>query len=156
MRQRPSLKEYLMTVASAVATRSTCRRQVGCVLADEKGRILATGYNGPPAGVSNCIDRGCARDFCTNGCEYCPTGHCDSVHAEQNAVLQCHEPDVVHYAVVTRGPCLSCLTLLMNTGVKEILYRDTSSHTEAELYWHRHRGHYWTQVRPTPAIVPAV
>ena len=40
-----------MQIARVVARRSTClRRNVGAVIVNEK-RILATGYNGAPAGI---------------------------------------------------------------------------------------------------------
>src|SRR5262245_21931891 len=40
-----------MAAALAVAGRSRCvRSQVGCVVVDRSGRVVATGYNGPPAG----------------------------------------------------------------------------------------------------------
>ena len=53
------IEEYLELVADAVSKRSKCRRQVGCVLADSKGRILSTGYNGLPAGGKNCTAETC-------------------------------------------------------------------------------------------------
>lgn len=44
----------LMEVAQAVAKRGTCsRKQVGVVVARE-GRVLVTGYNGAPAGLTHC------------------------------------------------------------------------------------------------------
>ncbi len=47
--------EYLMRLAKVAATRTTCiRRGVGCVLADERGHVLAIGYNGVAAGLPHC------------------------------------------------------------------------------------------------------
>ena len=59
---RPSWDSYFMQIADAVATRSTClRRHIGAVLVADK-RILATGYNGVPAGIAHCAKVGCLRE----------------------------------------------------------------------------------------------
>ena len=51
LRTRKSWDEYFTGIAALVAERSTClRRNVGAVLVRER-RILATGYNGAPAGL---------------------------------------------------------------------------------------------------------
>ena len=48
---RPSWDEYFMTLATEVATRTTClRRGVGALIVKDR-RILATGYNGVPTGL---------------------------------------------------------------------------------------------------------
>lgn len=53
--ERISREQMLMEVAHVVARRGTCSRaQVGVVFARE-GRILATGYNGAPPGITHCI-----------------------------------------------------------------------------------------------------
>lgn len=55
MASRPGVDAYFLTVASLVATRSTClRRAVGCVLVDERNHVLATGYNGVAPGHPHC------------------------------------------------------------------------------------------------------
>jgi deoxycytidylate deaminase len=60
--KRPSWDKYFLEVAHLVAKRSTClRRSVGAVIVKNK-RILATGYNGAPAGLKHCIDIGCLRE----------------------------------------------------------------------------------------------
>jgi len=52
---RPSKDEYFIALAKAVAARATClRRSVGCVLVDDLGHILATGYNGRASGLPHC------------------------------------------------------------------------------------------------------
>lgn len=51
---RPSRSDALMSVAEVMAIRSTCSRaSVGVVIARD-GRILSTGYNGAPAGMTHC------------------------------------------------------------------------------------------------------
>ena len=59
---RPSWDAYFMSIARLVAGRSTClRRQVGAILVKDR-RILATGYNGAPAGLPHCNQTGCVRE----------------------------------------------------------------------------------------------
>lgn len=51
---RPTYDAYFMSLAHAAATMGTCsRRQVGAVAVREK-RVLATGFNGSPAGTHHC------------------------------------------------------------------------------------------------------
>lgn len=52
---RPTLDQYLMSVAQLASQRTTCiRRGVGCVLANARGHILAVGYNGVAKGMPHC------------------------------------------------------------------------------------------------------
>ncbi len=115
--QRPSWDEYFMAIARAVATRSTCsRRSVGALIVRDK-RILATGYNGAPAGLRHCDHTGGAdmRD-----------GHCArSTHAEQNAIVQAarHGTPIGGSTVYcTSQPCLTCAKLLVNAGVRRVVF----------------------------------
>ena len=75
-------------IARAVSTRSNCmRRSVGALVVVEKA-IIATGYNGTPEGLANCLDGGCLR--CADRESFVPgTGYdlCICVHAEANALL---------------------------------------------------------------------
>src|SRR5690349_1035987 len=76
-RQRPTWDEYFLDIAFSVAERSTCdRAHVGAVLVRDR-RILATGYNGSPAGLPHCDEVG----------HLLIDGHCvRTLHAEQNAI----------------------------------------------------------------------
>jgi dCMP deaminase len=110
------------------------------VLADQRGRILATGYNGPSSGVSHCTERGCTQETSCQGkepgcaCSVIP-GNCDAVHAEQNALIQCNNIEAIYYAAVTRAPCLPCTRLLLNSAVSTVIFNDESSHSEAKQYF---------------------
>jgi dCMP deaminase len=137
------LATYLIMVAQAVALRSPCRRKVGCVLADEKGKILASGYNGPPSGVAHCDERGCdplRQHHCSAaeqpGCSCSVRSNsCDAIHAEQNALIQCNDVSKVHFVAVTRAPCLTCTRMLLNSGAVEVLFSEGSSYPAAETYF---------------------
>lgn len=113
-----------MEIAKLVATRSTClRRQVGAVLVKDK-RILATGYDGAPSGVTHCEEVGCLRDELK-----IPSGErhelCRALHAEQNAIIQAAKMGVnVAEATLylTNQPCFICSKMIINAGVKEVIY----------------------------------
>jgi len=58
---RPGWTEYFLGIAEAVAARADCtRRQAGTVIVRDH-RILASGYNGAPAGVTGCLEGACPR-----------------------------------------------------------------------------------------------
>lgn len=121
--KRPGWDEYFLEVASLVSKRATClRRRVGAVLVKDK-KILATGYNGAPSGISHCIEAECLRDKLK-----IPSGQrhelCRGLHAEQNVLLQ-----AALYGIstknstlyVTNQPCIICAKMLINAGIKEII-----------------------------------
>jgi dCMP deaminase len=124
--KRPDNDTYFMKMAELVATRSTClRRQVGAVVVKEK-RVLTTGYNGAPKGLKHCGEVGCVRE--QNQVES-GTRHelCRGVHAEQNAVIQAAYfgasiKDATMYT--TNFPCVMCAKILVNAGVREVVYKD--------------------------------
>lgn len=81
---RPNWDEYFLNIAKAVATRSTCpRASVGAVIVRDR-RIIATGYNGAPAGEPHCISDGCILEREGQLLQHCQR----AVHAETNAVAQ--------------------------------------------------------------------
>lgn len=56
MDKRISKDEYYLSIAAAVARRSTClRRQYGAVII-KNDEIISTGYNGAARGEPNCCD----------------------------------------------------------------------------------------------------
>ena len=84
---RPDFDEYFLKIASVVAERATCQRHHMGALAVNDRRILATGYNGAPAGLKDCLELGCLRNELG-----IPSGKrveiCRAVHAEQNVIIQ--------------------------------------------------------------------
>ncbi len=124
--KRPDWESYFLKIARLAATRSTClRRHVGAVLVKEKN-ILATGYNGAPAGVAHCLDVGCLREQ-----EGIPSGErhelCRGLHAEQNAIIQAAYHGVsIRGAVLycTNFPCVICSKMLINAGIQTVYYEE--------------------------------
>ena len=117
---RPDIDEYFLKVASVVAERSTClRHHVGAVAVRDK-HILATGYNGAPAGLKDCLELGCLRDEMNieSG-----TRHeiCRGIHAEQNVIIQAslHGVSLEGATIyVTHSPCILCAKMLVNARIK--------------------------------------
>lgn len=59
---RPDWDTYFIQVAFAIAERADCTRmKVGAVITDKDHRIMATGYNGAPAGSPGCLEGACPR-----------------------------------------------------------------------------------------------
>ncbi len=113
---RPTKDEYFMFIAKLVSLRGTCPRlKVGAV-AVKDGYILATGYNGAPSKMDHCTDVGCLL----------VDGHCHRVvHAEQNVVSMAARKGISlegSTLYVTHFPCDTCLKILINAGIKEIVY----------------------------------
>ena len=119
MANRPSWDEYFMSIALQVAKRGTCdRAHVGAVIVKDR-RILTTGYNGSPAGLPHCDDVG----------HLMVEGHCvRTLHAEQNAIIQAAYLGVsVQGATiyVTHQPCLTCAKMIINAGIRRVVYAGT-------------------------------
>ncbi len=117
---RPDTDDYFLKIASVVAERSTCRRHhVGAVAVRDK-HILATGYNGAPSGLKDCLELGCLRDELN-----IPSGErheiCRGIHAEQNVIIQASlhglslEGSTIY---ATHTPCVLCAKMLVNAKIK--------------------------------------
>ena len=117
---RPDIDEYFLKIASVVAERSTCRRHhVGAVAVRDK-HILATGYNGAPSGLKDCLELGCLRDE-----RGIPSGTrqeiCRGIHAEQNVIIQAtlHGVSLEGSTIyATHTPCVLCAKMLVNARIK--------------------------------------
>ncbi|HJA69108.1 MAG TPA: cytidine/deoxycytidylate deaminase family protein [Firmicutes bacterium] len=117
-----------MEMAEMVGSWSSCYRSgrnIGAVIVRDK-RILTTGYNGAPAGLLSCAERGeCLRDKLG-----IPSGTrhelCYAIHAEQNALIQAAKLGVsVEGATLycTHQPCTICTKLIINAGISRIVYK---------------------------------
>jgi len=123
---RPSWDRYFADIATLVSKRSTClRRKVGAVIVKQR-RILATGYNGTPGGITHCDVTGCIREKLG-----IPSGQrhelCRGLHAEQNALLQASLYGISldgSSLYCTTQPCIICVKMLINAGIKEVVVLD--------------------------------
>lgn len=141
---RPSRDATLMETAALWAQRSTCSRlHVGCVIARDS-RILATGYNGAPAGMPHCdhpcscIGRWPLRVKGDPNLKHLPACTSQkactiSVHAEANTIAYAARHGIAlegAFLYTTHMPCLNCCMLIVNTGIAAVVwkedYRDTA------------------------------
>ncbi len=134
---RPDADEYFLKIASVVAERSTCRRHhVGAVAVRDK-HILATGYNGAPAGAKDCLEIGCLRDELG-----IPSGTrheiCRGIHAEQNVIIQAslHGVSLEGSTIYcTHTPCVLCAKMLVNAKIKRfVTFGSYNDRAFAELF----------------------
>ncbi len=121
-----------INIAKEIASASKCvSKQVGAVIVKD-GRILSTGYNGTPAGFTNCSDH-------WNG-EYTKDHHDWSktyeIHAEMNAIIWAARKGIsIEDAsiYVTLEPCSECSKNLIASGIKRIVYDKAYEHTNSEI-----------------------
>ena len=121
-----------MEIAAATAKRSNCsRRHVAAVVVKDR-HILSTGYNGTPHGTPNCFAGGCPR--CSGAAESgTHLEECLCVHAEQNAICQAAFHGIALDGAtiyVTLSPCLMCSKMIVNAGIREVVYDEEYSVTE--------------------------
>ncbi|KAF2846771.1 hypothetical protein T440DRAFT_492500 [Plenodomus tracheiphilus IPT5] len=122
-RLRPSWDQYFMQLADLAAHRSNCmKRRVGCCIVREK-RVISTGYNGTPRGMTNCNEGGCPR--CNNAAKGgVSLSTCLCLHAEENALLEAGRDRIGENAILycNTCPCLTCSVKITQVGISEVVY----------------------------------
>ena len=113
-----------MAMAKVMSLRSECERsQVGAVIVNDKNRIIATGYNGPPSGELSRCEHSCPRNLGEVGTGY--GFSCISIHAEANALLFCDRSTIEGGALyVNAVPCEDCAKMIANSGLKHVFFVD--------------------------------
>ena len=114
-----------MEMARLVSGWASCnRRKVGAVIVKDK-RVMTTGYNGAPAGIRTCVERG----ECLRQKMGIPSGQrhelCYAVHAEQNAIIQAAKLGIsISSATLycTHQPCILCAKMIVNSGITRVVY----------------------------------
>jgi dCMP deaminase len=154
-----------MAMAVLTAERATClRRKVGAVFLNERGHVLATGYNGVASGQKHCneltgevpnpslemADGSFRRaehwelatvKVHTHACSGAKAASgtnldgCQAIHAEQNALLQTRDVYSIHTAYVTASPCMTCTKLLLNTSCQRIVFLEDYPHSASKELW---------------------
>lgn len=102
-------------MAGIWARNSYCkRRQVGALIVKDK-MIISDGYNGTPSGFENvCEDEnGVTKPYV--------------LHAEANAITKVAKSGNSSQGstlYVTASPCMECSKLIIQSGIKRVVYRD--------------------------------
>lgn len=142
-RSRPNLDEWYLEMCTVIQKRATCiRREVGCVLTDEDGYILSTGYNAVPSGVPHCTDEPCEGAIHKSGCGL---SACKAIHAEDVALMKCSDIQKVHTCYVSASPCELCIRKLLNTSCQRIVFIEEYPHTSSRSIW-EDAGREWVQI----------
>ena len=104
-----------MQMAAIWATNSYCkRRQVGALIVKDR-MIISDGYNGTPSGFENiCEDEnGVTKPYV--------------LHAEANAISKVAKSGNSAEGAtlyVTASPCMDCAKLIIQSGIRRVVYRD--------------------------------
>jgi len=128
-----------MLVALAVREKANCLgRKVGAIIVKEN-RIIGTGYNGTPEGMSNCDQDGCSRckmkyhdKLKFNEDLY---DKCICVHAEQNAMITAARfGHGIEGAIVysTLQPCFTCTKEFLQAKIQTFYYLEKINNTDTK------------------------
>ena len=103
-----------LEMAEIWAQNSYCkRRKVGALLVKDR-MIISDGYNGTPSGFENiCEEDGVTKPYV--------------LHAEANAITKVAKSGTSSEGAtlyVTASPCLECSKLIIQSGIKRVVYRD--------------------------------
>lgn len=102
-----------MQVAELIATWSKDpSTKVGAVITDENNRIIATGFNGFPKPVRDCIEKYNDRKI----------KHSMVVHAEVNAIISAHRSLAGCSVYVTHHPCSKCSPVIIQSGIQKVVF----------------------------------
>lgn len=115
---------YYMNYAIKLSTKANCiKGKVGAILVKDN-KIIAEGVNSVPNGITPCTEETCIRKKLK-----LKSGEnqelCFVVHAEQNAIIEAlnNKKDIKGSTLyVTKQPCIICAKMLINIGIKRIVY----------------------------------
>ncbi|XP_029916267.1 deoxycytidylate deaminase-like [Myripristis murdjan] len=117
--------QYFMGVALLAARRSRDpSTQVGACIVNEEKKIVGVGYNGMP--------NGCGDDslpWRRSGDNPVETKYFYVCHAELNAIMNKNSADLKGCTIyVTLFPCNECSKLLIQAGIKNVIYLSDKYH----------------------------
>lgn len=122
-RLRPGWDSYFMSLAELASERTNCmKRRVGCVIVKDR-RLVATGYNGTPSRVRNCMEGGCPR--CNGAASKQGVGLdlCLCLHAEENAIIEAGRERCEGGTLYTNlFPCILCAKKIIQAGILRVVY----------------------------------
>ncbi|AHI53995.1 deoxycytidylate deaminase [Spiroplasma sabaudiense Ar-1343] len=113
-----SWDEYFMAIAELNAMRSKDpQTQVGCVVVNNLNKIISSGYNGFPRGISNDDypwERNSSDEF-QNKYPYI-------VHAEMNAIVSSRDDLSGCDIYTTLFPCHQCTKVIIQAGIRHVYF----------------------------------
>ncbi|XP_077333397.1 deoxycytidylate deaminase isoform X2 [Lithobates pipiens] len=122
--------EYFMAVAFLSAQRSKDpSSQVGACIVNPENKIVGIGYNGMPNG---CPDD--ALPWARAAADKLDTKYPYVCHAELNAIMNKNSADVKGCDMyVALFPCNECAKLIIQAGIKEVIYMSDKYHDSPEM-----------------------
>ncbi|XP_040892185.1 deoxycytidylate deaminase-like [Toxotes jaculatrix] len=119
--------DYFMAVALLSAQRSKDpSTQVGACIVNQENKIVGIGYNGMPNG---CDDDLLPWSGSADGSFRLDTKYPYVCHAELNAIMNKNSADVKGCTMyVTLFPCNECAKLIIQAGLKEVVYHSDKYH----------------------------
>ncbi|MBQ3691375.1 MAG: dCMP deaminase family protein [Bacteroidales bacterium] len=115
MDKQEALDKRYLRMARIWAENSYCtRRKVGALLVKDK-MIISDGYNGTPSGFENVceLEDGTTKPYV--------------LHAEANAITKVAKSGNSSLGAtlyVTASPCLECAKLIIQSGIKRVVYSE--------------------------------
>lgn len=147
---RISWQEYFIACLDAAALRASCDRGKSGAIIVKDNRILATGYVGAPSKISDCYETGhqLIVRFDMPSIEFIKkyslpkeenqkqysiskdkfSTHCiRTVHAEQNAIINCARNGVSTLGATiycTMTPCPTCAMSIIQAGITKVIAKN--------------------------------
>ena len=128
MDKQEALDRRYLRMARIWAENSYCtRRQVGALIVKDK-MIISDGYNGTPSGFENVceLEDGTTKPYV--------------LHAEANAitkVAKSNNNSLGATLYVTASPCMECAKLIIQSGIKRVVYSEMYRLTDGLDLLHR-------------------
>ena len=97
---------FLQELASL--SKCTDKKIAAIIINEQADQVLSIGVNGGPKGGMDCL--------CVLGGKY------TCVHAEANALAKCKVDCTDKIMLCTMSPCVTCATLIVNSGIKQFYY----------------------------------
>jgi dCMP deaminase len=89
-------------------SKCTDKKIAAIIINEQADQVLSIGVNGGPKGGMDCL--------CQLGGKY------TCVHAEANALAKCHVACSGKIMQCTMSPCITCATLIVNSGISGFYY----------------------------------
>ncbi|MCI8778818.1 MAG: dCMP deaminase family protein [Bacilli bacterium] len=116
-------KKYMLEALEEAKNANCIKGKVGAIIVKDN-IILGKGNNSVPNGTKPCTEKTCIRKLLN-----LKSGErqelCKVVHAEQNAILNAlfNKNDINGSTIyVTKSPCMICAKILINAGIKKVVY----------------------------------
>lgn len=100
--------------------------KIGAVIVDKDNRIVSTGFNGFAKGICDSAERLLKKDI----------KRTLMLHAEENAILHARR-DLTNCKIYIVGYCCCthCASMIIQSGIKEVYYKNTKEDKEVSEYW---------------------